>query len=99
MAQIIQTNPKLGKPLDEKKLALLKAQEARDKMFKLVVKIISWETDSLNSIVVKSLDRISPTEWSNYKKYTLGISVQSVDKVKQKLAETYKNIKSHGGFK
>lgn len=85
---------------DERKLAILKAQEARDKIFKLVVKIISWETGSLNSMAVKSLNKITEAEWSNYKKYTLEISTSdNVDKVKEKLIQTYKDINRNGGFK
>ena len=81
---------------DERKLAVLKAQEARDKIFKLVVKIISWETGSLNSIVVRSLDKITNQEWSNYKKHTLGLSnSETFEKAKQKIAQTYRQIKEH----
>lgn len=85
---------------DERKLALLKAQEARDKVFKLMVKIISWETDSFNSIAVKSLNKITKGEWSIYKKHTMEVPTsQSIDKIKDKIAQTYKNIKENGGFK
>ena len=88
-----------NKTLDERKLAVLKAQQARDKAFKLVVKIISWETGSLNSLVVKSLDKITNQEWLNYKKRTLGVSTsENTEKVKQKIAQSYKNIKENGGF-
>lgn len=88
-----------SKTTDDRKLALLKAQAAKDKLFKLVVKIISWESGSLDSAVVKSLNKITETEWLNYRKYTLNISTsQSLDKVKEKLSQTYKNIQAHGGF-
>ncbi|MDP3758747.1 MAG: hypothetical protein Q8Q86_03435 [Candidatus Daviesbacteria bacterium] len=88
-----------SKTQDERKLAILKAQAAKDKLFKLVVKIISWESDSLDSVVVKSLNKITEAEWLNYRKYTLNISTsQSLEKVKEKLTQTYKNIRSHGGF-
>lgn len=89
-----------SKTQDERKLAILKAQAAKDKLFKLVVKIISWESDSLDSVVVKSLNKITEAEWLNYRKYTLNISTsQSLEKVKEKLTQTYKNIRAHGGFK
>ncbi|MBI2196916.1 hypothetical protein HYU45_04900 [Candidatus Daviesbacteria bacterium] len=88
-----------SKTQDERKLALLKAQAAKDKLFKLVVKIISWESGSLDSVVVKSLNKITEAEWLNYRKYTMNISTsQSLEKVKEKLTQTYKNIQSHGGF-
>lgn len=90
----------LNKTLDERKLAILKAQEARDKVFKLMVKIISWETDSLNSLAVKSLNKITASEWLNYKKHALGVPTsESIDKIKEKITQTYKNIKANGGFK
>lgn len=85
---------------DERDIALLKAQQARDKIFKLVVKIISWETGSLDSIVVKSVNKITDQEWLNYKKYTLSIPTSmDTEKVKEKLAQTFKNIKENNGFK
>lgn len=85
---------------EERKLAALKAQEARDKTFKLIVKIISWETGSLDSVVVKSVNKITREEWSNYKKHILGVPTsESIEKVKEKLAQTYKNIKENEGFK
>ena len=88
-----------NKTLDERKLAVLKAQQARDKAFKLVVKIISWETGSLNSLVVKALDKITNQEWLTYKKHTLSISTQeNLEKVKRKLAQSYKDIKENNGF-
>lgn len=84
---------------EERKLAVLKAQEARDKVFKLVVKIISWETGSLNSLVVKSSDKITSKEWSTYKKHTLAVaSSENIERVKQKLIQTFKDIKENGGF-
>ena len=85
---------------DVRELAILKAQEARNNVFKLVVKIISWETGSLDSMVVKSLNKITNQEWSNYKKHALGISTaESIEKVKGKIAKTYQDIKANGGFK
>ena len=88
-----------SKTKDERKLALLKAQAAKDKLFKQVVKIISWESGSLDSIVVKSLNKITEAEWLNYRKYTLNIATsQSREKVKEKLSQTYKNIEANGGF-
>lgn len=88
-----------SKTQDDRKLALLKAQAAKDKLFKLVVKIISWESGSLDSVVVKSLNKVTEAEWLNYRRYTLKIATsQSIEKVKEKLAQTYKNIQTHGGF-
>ncbi len=88
-----------SKTQDEKKLAILKAQEEKDKLFKLVIKIISWESGSLDSIVIKSLNKVTESEWLHYKKYTLAISTsQSLEKVKEKVTQTYNNIQAHGGF-
>lgn len=85
---------------DERKLALLKAQEAKDKIFKLVVKIISWETASMDSLTVRSADKITDQEWLRYKRHLLNISKsESVEKVKSRLAQTYKDIKENSGFK
>ena len=84
---------------EERDLLILKAQQERDRMFKLVVKIISWETDSLNSIVVRSLNKITNKEWNNYKKHALAIpTTLSMERVKEKLEQTFKDIKQHGGF-
>lgn len=92
--------PGTARTKDERDVALLKAQEAREKIFKLVVKIISWESGSLDSVVVKSLNKITGQEWLNYKKYTLGIPTSAdIQKVKEKLAKTYQNIKDQDGFK
>lgn len=85
---------------NERELAMIKAQEARDKVYKLMIKIISWESGALDSYVVKSLNKITAQEWSSYKKNTLAVSTNdSLEKVKGRLAKTYKNIKDHGGFK
>lgn len=84
---------------EQKRLAALKIQAERDKRFKLVAKIISWETGSMDSIAVKSLDRITETEWSIYKEHILGIATaETVEKVKAKLAQTFEDIKRNDGF-
>lgn len=85
---------------DDRELAILKAQEAKNKLFKLIVKIISWETGSIDSVVVRSLNKITNEEWSSYKKHTLKIPTSvSTEKVKEKILQTYKNIKENNGFK
>lgn len=90
---------KFPRPLDERKLALLKAQEIRNKMFNLVVKIISWETGSPNSLVVKAENKISPAEWTQYKKHQMQIpTTESIEKVKSKINQTYTSISENGGF-
>lgn len=84
---------------EEKRLAALKIQAERDKRFKLVAKIISWETGSMDSIAVKTLDRITNSEWSIYKDHILAIAtVETVEKVKEKLDQTFENIKKNGGL-
>ncbi len=99
---MIDTNskPKSLLTRDEKRLALLKVQEVRDKLFKLIAKVISWETGALDSIAVKSLNKITKQEWLTYKKHILGITTsESIEKVKEKLNQTYKDIKKNNGFK
>lgn len=92
------SNPILSK--EEKKLAILKAQQAREKIFKLVVKIISWETASMDSIVIRSGDKITSQEWAKYRNHLLDISkTEGIDKVKSKLAASYQAIKENSGFK
>lgn len=84
---------------EEKRLAALKVQAERDKRFKLVAKIISWETGSMDSIAVKSLDRITDSEWSIYREHILGIATaETVEKVKQKLDQTFEDIKKNDGL-
>lgn len=84
---------------EERKLVTLKAQEARDKIFKLVVKIIRWETESTNSSS-NAMEKITSQEWAKYKQHLLSISTsESTQKVKDKLTQTYNAIKEHHGFK
>lgn len=84
---------------EERKLLVLKAQQAKEKVFKLIVKIISWETGSLDSVVIRSADKITPKEWAEYKKHQLQIPTSnSAEKVKIKLAKTFKLISENNGF-
>ncbi len=84
---------------DEKKLAVLKAQKAKEQAFKLVVKIISWESASLDSTAVKSNNKISHKEWLEYKRQRVGIiTPDNKDRIKEKLDLTYNSIKANGGF-
>lgn len=84
---------------EERKLAVLESQKAREQVFKLVVKIISWESGSLESVVVKSANKITPGEWLEYKKHRMNISpVLDKEKVKVKLTQIYNSIKANGGF-
>lgn len=84
---------------EERKLVTLKAQEARDKVFKLVVKIIRWETES-NQTANNTIEKVTSQEWAKYKQHLLNISTsESTQKVKDKLTQTYNAIKAHGGFK
>ncbi len=85
---------------EERKLVILKAQEAREKIFKLVVKIISWQTRSMDSIAIKHADKVTNHEWIRYKQHLLNISKsESTERVRDKLTQTYNAIKEHGGFK
>lgn len=93
-----QQNLPLSK--EERKLATLKAQKAKELAFKLVVKIISWESGSSGSIAVQAANKISPEEWSQYKKQQMSIAtMDNRDKTKEKLAQTFNSIKANGGFK
>ncbi len=84
---------------EERKLVTLKAQEARDRVFKLVVKIIRWETES-SQTSSNAIEKITSQEWAKYKQHLLNISTsESTQKVKDKLTQTYNAIKEHGGFK
>ncbi|MCL5410312.1 MAG: hypothetical protein M1324_00450 [Patescibacteria group bacterium] len=84
---------------DERKLAALKAQKARESAFKIVVKIISWESGTLDSAVIKSANKITEEEWLKYKKQRMDIATaDNRDKAKEKLTLTYNSIKANGGF-
>lgn len=93
------SNQNISLTKEERKMLVLKAQEAKEVIFKLVVKIISWESGSMDSVVVKSANKITAKEWLKYKKHQLGISAAgSIQKTKDKIALTYKLIKENGGF-
>lgn len=84
---------------EEKRIATLKIQAERDKRFKLVAKIISWESGAEGSIAVTTQNKVTDAEWSEYKKYIQTITTSdSVEKVKQKIDLTFENIKKNGGF-
>ena len=84
---------------EERKLAVLKAQKTREVAFKLVVKIISWESGSWDSAVIQSDNKITSEEWLEYQKQRMGIAtIDNRDKAKEKLAQTYSSIKANGGF-
>lgn len=84
---------------EARKLAILEAQKAKEKMYKLLVKIISWESGSLESVVIQAGNKITPTEWLQYKKHRMGISTTlSEEETENKLVHTYKSIKENGGF-
>lgn len=84
---------------EERKLAVLKAHEAREKIFKLVVKIIRWETEVSTSTTDKNVSKITTDEWHRYTKHLLGIyQPENQAKIKEKLKKTYDTIKGHGGF-
>lgn len=84
---------------DERNLALLETKKVREKAFKLLVKIISWESGSFASPVVSSGNKITPEEWAEYKKHRKGVfPVFEKDKIKSDLEKTYNSIKINGGF-
>lgn len=84
---------------DERNLALLEAKRVKEKAFKLLVKIISWESGSLGSTVVSLTNKITPEEWAEYKKHRKSVfPVFDKDKIKADLEKTYNSIKINGGF-
>lgn len=84
---------------DERSLALLETQRVKEKAFKLLVKIISWESGYLESPVVSSANKITPKEWTEYKKHRKGVfPVFDKDRIKSDLEKTYNSIKINDGF-
>ncbi len=95
----MSTNASLQSLKEERKLAALKSQEQRESIFKLVVKIISWETNSQDSTAMRNLNKITAQEWLMYEKHLLNTSkIESEAKVRSRLAETYQSIKDNLGF-
>lgn len=93
---MISKDTKLTK--EEREAAAAKVREVSERLFKLVVKIIRWETEATSSLG-KPKDKITSDEWKAYQKHILRISVsEREERVKQKLGETYRAIKSHRGF-
>ena len=93
------SNQKVPMTKDEKNLAILETQKVREKAFKLLVKIISWESGFLGSPIVSSANRITSKEWTEYKKHRKGVfNVFDKDKIKSDLKKTYDSIKINGGF-
>lgn len=85
---------------EERKLISLKAKAAREKIYQLVVKIISWETGADDSTAIQSANKISGQEWTDYKNHLINISKSdSLEQIQGKLSQTFKDIKKHGGFK
>jgi hypothetical protein len=84
---------------DERKLALIEIQKIREKTFKLLVKILSWESGAMGSIVVSTADRITTKEWTEYKGHrTKVLAAYDNDKVKLDFEKTFNSIKANGGF-
>lgn len=95
----INSKPDFSSEKEKRNLAALKVQKAKEKIFKLIVKIISWESGSLGSPVVQSINKISSGEWILYKKHRLSVfAAIDKEKAKKELAETFNSIKTHGGF-
>lgn len=94
----MDSKPKLTK--EERKEAVLKSQAANEKIFKLVVKIISWKSGPMEGATIKKTDKVTPDEWQRYRTHILRISkTESEKRVREKLDDTYKAIKANGGFK
>ena len=85
---------------EEQKLQILENQRQNEITHNLVVKIIIWKSGKLDGTNLLSTNKITPKEWSTYKKHMLEISkIDSIEKVKAKLEETRQDIKTNGGFK
>lgn len=90
-------NSKLTK--EEKKIQAQENHEENERIHALVVKIISWRSGLLDGAIIQEQNKITPKEWDEYKKHLLRISkVESPEKVKEKINNTYEAIKKRGGF-
>lgn len=84
---------------EEQKSKELEASTAKEEMFQLVAKIISWKTKSQDSYSMQNKNKISVTEWQQYKKHLMDISkTDGADKVKEKLKDIYSAIQNNQGF-
>ncbi len=80
-------------------MALLEAGKAREIVHKLVVKIIVWRSGFVNGLDVGFRDKITVSEWFDYKKHILDISkIESREKVENKIQKTREAIEKNGGF-
>ena len=92
---------KLKAPMtkEERKLSLIENQKVKEKTFKLLVKIISWESGSLGSIAVSSVNKVTAEEWTWYKKHRADVfAAFDKEKAKNDLEKTFNLIKANGGF-
>ncbi len=77
----------------------IEKQLHNERIHALVVKIISWKSGLVDGAIISHNDQISKKEWEEYKSHLLEISkTDSVEKTKQKLADTKELIKQNGGF-
>ena len=84
---------------EEKKVIAQENHEESERIHALVVKIISWRSGLLDGAVIQESNKITAKEWDEYKKHLLRISkVESPERVKEKLNETYESIKKRDGF-
>lgn len=85
---------------EEQKTKALETSAAKEKIYTLVSKVISWNTQSKDSNSMQSLNKITAEEWQRYKKHLLEISkTDSVEVVKEKIKKIYSTIQQHQGFK
>lgn len=84
---------------EEKKAIAQENHEQNEKIHQLVVKIISWRSGILDGAVIQRDNKVTPKEWDDYKKHLIRISkVDTPERVKEKLTDTFESIKKHGGF-
>ena len=89
--------PKLSK--EEQRSKELEVSEAKEAVFHLVAKVISWKTRSQDSYSMQNKEKISPAEWQKYEKHLLDISkTEDVQTVKEKLKTIHSQIEANHGF-
>ncbi len=89
--------PSLALTREQQKLATLEHQKQNEQIHQLVVKIISWKSGAGASSPNSA--KITPKEWSSYKKHILTISkIESPERIKSKLEAVKEAIQNRDGF-
>ena len=84
---------------EERNAKSLAKSTAREEMYQLVAKIISWKTRAVDSHSMQHQKKISASEWKRYEKHLLEISKEEgTQAVKEKLALIHEAIELNQGF-